>query len=762
MSELNNFLLDAYDEPEGDPDDERAKQERSGLRTAINGRVLQVAVPVALATGAGLGAYYLAEGGPKQAKADEVVCGHKDGLIKFDTDKPGCEANISKWDAMMQGFGLNGWTMFSSEGRVFFNGTNPPNPSSLIEVNPDLDLSSLNTIGESASLLIEGDPLLLLHKDIDNGKIDFSAEGGQVKGFVPIEGLTAFAEGNGRLYLKRKIENNTYIEVINASTIMSSTDGQEITNTTTVLINDVDVDSGPGTAIKGNTLITGESTGVSTFQLDENGVPIDEGSTYVDLGYGNGVSKIVPMDNGDVFFSGGDNASGARFTIERDGVYYDFIPGADFPEDGINDVQPLSGGRVLIIFWSSSPNIHIPPRIAQLSPEGEITAEPAINYPVSAQNGEVTYCAVIDPAFATCTETDPCEGMDCSTATVCVSGECEDGECVYTYNDGTDCDDGDNCTTGDICFDGDCTGAEVYCDDGFTCTADFCDADTGECETEPLTGPACDDGDPCTTPDTCENGTCTGTTVTCDDGVDCTSDSCVDGDCEHETHDDLCPEGPQCTVTACTLEGCTTTPISDVPCDDDNPDTTNDTCWNGVCEGDPIQIDENPEEEPDVVEPYYPDEDPDTADVVESPEEIIEEVLDATTETVDGTDGTGEDSTKDSGQDNSDPDSTPKPETSNPDKAPDSSNPDPENPEETPGEVTGEVGGGEDTATEGGGGKKGGGCSIMSGGPGSTPEETANSTRGKLALLLAAAGLWIGSRFRRQPNPARIKKNPKE
>ncbi len=43
----------------------------------------------------------------------------------------------------------------------------------------------------------------------------------------------------------------------------------------------------------------------------------------------------------------------------------------------------------------------------------------------------------------------------------------------------------------------------------------MCNATTGMCVNTPLSGVSCDDGDPCTLNDSCQNGTCAGTEMTC-------------------------------------------------------------------------------------------------------------------------------------------------------------------------------------------------------------------------------------------------------
>ena len=77
------------------------------------------------------------------------------------------------------------------------------------------------------------------------------------------------------------------------------------------------------------------------------------------------------------------------------------------------------------------------------------------------------------------------------------------------------CDDGNACTI-DVVPDPDqciCTAEprpEVDCNDSNPCTADACDPVNGTCTNDPgpLNGSACEDGNPDTTGETCQNGSC--------------------------------------------------------------------------------------------------------------------------------------------------------------------------------------------------------------------------------------------------------------
>lgn len=191
---------------------------------------------------------------------------------------------------------------------------------------------------------------------------------------------------------------------------------------------------------------------------------------------------------------------------------------------------------------------------------------------------------------------------------------CEDGECfVDGIPNGAPCDDGSGCTFDDHCFTGTCIGTPVPCADDNGCTDDGCDPDSGECVYTPNAA-ACDDGNPCTGPDVCEDGACTTTQGEC---PPCTGDE----DCEALEDNNLCNGTLHCVDSECvtdeaTLVDCTSIPHG--PCEvgicvaelgacalEDKPDGTACNpaspcqqpgyCASGKCKGAPVLCeDENP------------------------------------------------------------------------------------------------------------------------------------------------------------------------
>lgn len=208
-----------------------------------------------------------------------------------------------------------------------------------------------------------------------------------------------------------------------------------------------------------------------------------------------------------------------------------------------------------------------------------------------------------------CDDNNPCTADDCDP---------EDG-CIWDNDDEAACSDGQACTPDDHCQDGECVGT-VSCDDGNPCTMDSC-GNNGVCENEPVEDDTpCDDGSNCTDGETCQNGVCTGDPnaichdednpceisdcsaagagcvavarpdgTRCNDGDPCTtSDSCQDGVCEGGSDVD-CDDNNACTEDTCTPGvGCEYTDASG-ECADGDVCTIRDQCVDGECVGTPVE-----------------------------------------------------------------------------------------------------------------------------------------------------------------------------
>ncbi|MEM1024678.1 MAG: hypothetical protein AAF627_07600 [Myxococcota bacterium] len=165
---------------------------------------------------------------------------------------------------------------------------------------------------------------------------------------------------------------------------------------------------------------------------------------------------------------------------------------------------------------------------------------------IDDETGTATVSIVADARFV----------PDCEDGNICTSNrfDFELGRCV-TETGVEDCDDFDACTLEDRCASGLCLGMGRSCDDGNTCTDDFCDARTG-CVN--VLAAACDDGDPCTE-DLCDprNG------------------------CRHEPLPDFTPCG---SCRACRSGRCELGDIAEGrACDDGDVCTTEEACTAGEC-----------------------------------------------------------------------------------------------------------------------------------------------------------------------------------
>ena len=267
------------------------------------------------------------------------------------------------------------------------------------------------------------------------------------------------------------------------------------------------------------------------------------------------------------------------------------------------------------------------------------------------QSGNCVYDP--DNEGATCRTDDPCNLWACHLGQCEIVGEphiCDDGDpctlgvcdaedpnadengCVFVFQDNIECDDGKFCTVGEYCDPEtkSCTGGTLkQCNDNNVCTRDTCVENIQSCQNIPISG-TCDDGDPCTLEDRCDDGRCVrrpGSDLrNCDDGNQCTSDSCdasnpdadelgcvynveiMNGtDCNADD-DDICTPDDTCSDGVCTADeqipcndgndctddtcvrnsGCVFSkrPLDqDQSCDDGNPCTIEDECQNKVCRG---------------------------------------------------------------------------------------------------------------------------------------------------------------------------------
>ncbi|MBN2495398.1 MAG: FG-GAP repeat protein [Deltaproteobacteria bacterium] len=210
-----------------------------------------------------------------------------------------------------------------------------------------------------------------------------------------------------------------------------------------------------------------------------------------------------------------------------------------------------SRGPVTPPDWSSSGDDQEGAGFGQaLASAGDINADEADDFVVGAywfDSQTATNCGkayvylgvkyqpgLCEPEGAPCDDSDPCthsDACDANDACVGVPYTCEDNNACtdnVCLGDGTcsfphltvDCDDGNPCTQGDHCANAMCIGEPVDCsymDD--QCTQGYCDPQRGGCATQSRPdGTACEDGDPCTEDETCQNGVCVHQTWVCNQG----------------------------------------------------------------------------------------------------------------------------------------------------------------------------------------------------------------------------------------------------
>ncbi|MSP92428.1 MAG: formylglycine-generating enzyme family protein [Myxococcales bacterium] len=192
-----------------------------------------------------------------------------------------------------------------------------------------------------------------------------------------------------------------------------------------------------------------------------------------------------------------------------------------------------------------------------------------------------------EPQTAACNDNNPCTAETCDAAL----------GCLYTPTAAA-CTDGDSCTANDACAGGLCKGGAgscscqvaVDCAGKDPCVPLVCKDSV--CAGKPTAGAACDDGNACSSADTCgDGGVCAGKPTACDDGIDCTLDACdkLTG-CVNLPSPLACDDGNACTLNTCAAkQGCSATPTTDTACIDGNACTEGDACKAGKCVAGPAK-----------------------------------------------------------------------------------------------------------------------------------------------------------------------------
>ena len=192
------------------------------------------------------------------------------------------------------------------------------------------------------------------------------------------------------------------------------------------------------------------------------------------------------------------------------------------------------------------------------------------------------------PATGTCAQVAVADGLACDDGQPCTQGDgCAAGACV-SGTDTCPCGNAADCVAQD---DGDLCNGTLYCDqttgmckpnpatvvhcpsvDDTACLQTLCAAKTGICApTKVNQGGACDDGEPCTASDSCDQGKCKSGTSLCP----CKTDT----DCASKDDGDLCNGTLYCAELGNGSE-CRVNPASVVSC----PSVDDTTCQKNICQ----------------------------------------------------------------------------------------------------------------------------------------------------------------------------------
>lgn len=153
----------------------------------------------------------------------------------------------------------------------------------------------------------------------------------------------------------------------------------------------------------------------------------------------------------------------------------------------------------------------------------------------------------------------PCQSnANCDDGVSCTDDFCDlaSNTCKHVAND-TKCFDGSYCNGAEVCdpangaaATGCRAGAPINCNDGIACTIDACSDAAAQCEHAPADA-LCADGVFCNGPETCDPqlGCQAGTPVACADGLSCTLDACDEDQkkCVHTAVNTACDDGLFCT-----------------------------------------------------------------------------------------------------------------------------------------------------------------------------------------------------------------------
>ena len=279
-----------------------------------------------------------------------------------------------------------------------------------------------------------------------------------------------------------------------------------------------------------------------------------------------------------------------------------------FPSRSAPRVRAVAGLFICIILVACGSDEAAPgPQADAEAAQGD--AEPADGDTVENDTGgtgsevQTGLCKTVADCQQASGDPGACREWSCDAA----SGTCS--KIVVADDKNVACEQGGACFPG-ICKAGVCDAKLKECvSDNNSCTIDACDPATGKCEYKSKSdGGSCDDGDECSSPDTCKDGQCEGGPNVC--GCDPTkpaAQECPDIDadictgtrfckqgadgktytCEHKPNSEIkCPDGQGCMAIACNSKTgkCDETNLADgAKCDDGKACTKDETCQKGAC-----------------------------------------------------------------------------------------------------------------------------------------------------------------------------------
>ncbi|MBM4345515.1 MAG: hypothetical protein FJ100_19255 [Deltaproteobacteria bacterium] len=306
---------------------------------------------------------------------------------------------------------------------------------------------------------------------------------------------------------------------------------------------DVDVDAGtaakPDATVQADQDTTGQADQAAPPEVGDDGF-VDTASGQALEGAEAGDTAVTP-DLGDA----GQDTLQADALPEPDAPAPDLgpelpdVPPTETGPDSQTDVGPDSGTDAKPAEDTASADLPPPPQLLVVTNAGKVSCDDA-NACTTDDRFVAGTCIGV---WKVCSDDKPCTVDACQPAT----GNCTFGPSLGGCEDGNACTVGDSCTKAGSCA----PGKSVTCDDGLPCSVDACNPKTGCTHVAAKKGSACGADSWCLSNGACVlKISCMGMPALCDDGESCTIDWCEGmGGCVHMPADDNdhCDDGDPCT-----------------------------------------------------------------------------------------------------------------------------------------------------------------------------------------------------------------------